>query len=137
MKGQIGIEYMVVVSLIIVILIPLFYLANQKLESSRTENEARIAMNTIVTSVNTVYAQSPGSKITSRVFIPNGYNPAGSFILNKSIVMNFTSIGGDRYQIEGIAKCNVSGKLPRYAGYHVMTFTLMPYGNVSIDSTGA
>jgi hypothetical protein len=134
MKAQIGIEYMVVVSLIIVILIPMFYLANQKLESARTANEARIAMNTIVTSVNTVYAQSPGSMLTSRVFIPNGYNYSGSFIVNRSIVMDFTSAGGDRYVIEGIAKCNVSGKLPPRPGYYLMTFNLTSYGNVSINT---
>jgi len=135
MKAQIGLEYMIVVALVIAILVPLFYYANQKLESSRTEGEARIAMNTIVTSVNTVYAQSPGSKLSANVFVPKGYQPASSRLINRTILMNYTSMGGDRYEIIGIAKCNVSGRLPPYWGYHVMTFILQQNGNVSINAT--
>jgi predicted peptidase len=135
MKAQIGLEYMVVVALVITILVPLFYYANEQFELSRTKGEANIAMNTIITSVNTVYAQSPGSKLTANVYIPKGYHPESSRLVNKTIMMNYTAIGGGAYPIMGVAKCNVSGRLPPYWGYHVMTFTLTPYGNVSINAS--
>jgi len=131
MKAQIGLEYMIVVALAITILVPLFYYANEQFEMSRTKGEA----NTIVTSVNTVYAQSPGSKLTANVYIPKGYHPEGSRLVNKTIMMNYTTLGGGTYPIMGVAKCNVSGRLPPYWGYHVMTFTLTPYGNVSINAS--
>ncbi len=134
MKAQIGLEYMVVVGMIITILIPLFFYANEKFDQARTQGEANIAMNTIVTSVNTVYAQSPGSKLTVNVYVPQGYHPESSYLINRTIFMNYTAIGSYAYPIAGIAKSNVSGKLPPYWGYHVMIFTLMPYGNVSISS---
>ncbi len=135
MRAQIGLEYMVVVAMVIAILVPLFYYANQKLESSRTEGEARIAMNALVTSVNTIYAQSPGSKISANIYIPKGYQPASSRLINRTILMNYTSMGGDRYEIIGIAKCNVGGRLPPYWGYHVMTFTLNQSGYVIINAS--
>jgi len=135
MKAQLGLEYIVILTVVIALITPLFYLANQRLEVSRVTSEARLAVDEIVTSVNTVYAQTPGSKLTSNIFVPNGYENQTSYIANKTISMKFKLADGRDYEISGLPRCNVSGRLPPYAGYHVMTFILNQNGIVLINTT--
>jgi len=135
MKAQIGLEYMAVLTLMIALMIPLFYLANQKLDTSRTSSEATAAMNAIVSSADSVYAQSPGSKISTNVYIPNGYDNASSYMTGKTIVMRYNLANGMPYDAMGFTKGNISGRLPPYSGYHIMTFTMNQSGWVLINTS--
>jgi len=135
MRAQIGLEYMAVVTLMIALLVPLFYIANQRLEVSSVSSRAKVAVSTIVTYANTIYAQSPGSKLTANVYVPIGYNNATSYIANRTILMHFDLTDGRPYDVFGITKGNVSGRLPPYPGYHVMTFTMNQSGWVIINTT--
>lgn len=135
MKAQIGLEYMAVLTLMIALMIPLFYLANQKLDTSRTSSEASAAMNAIISSADSVYAQSPGSKISTNVYIPNGYDNSSSYIISKTIVMRYNLANGMPYDAIGFTKGNISGRLPPYPGYHIMTFTMNQSGWVLINTT--
>ena len=135
MKAQIGLEYMAILTLMIALMIPLFYLANQKLDTSRTSSEASAAMNAIISSADSVYAQSPGSKISTNVFIPMGYDNASSYIITKTIVMRYNLANGMPYDAMGFTKGNIAGRLPPYPGYHLMTFTMNQSGWVLINTT--
>ena len=135
MKAQIGLEYMAVLTLMIALMIPLFYLANQKLDTSRTSSEAVAAMSAIVSSADSVYAQSPGSKISTNVYIPMGYDNASSYIVDKTIVMRYNLANGIPYDAIGFTKGNIGGRLPPYPGYHIMTFTMNQSGWVLINTT--
>lgn len=135
MKGQIGMEYMVILTLMITLLIPLFYIANERLGVSRTTSEAQAAMNAIVSSANTVYAQSPGSKLSTHIYIPSGYSNKTSYMVNRTIIMHFDLVSGIPYEVVGLTKGNVTGWLPPYPGYHIMTFALQQNGSVLINTT--
>jgi uncharacterized protein (UPF0333 family) len=134
MKAQVGLEYMVILAVLVAFMIPLFYIANDRLQYSRTTSEAREAMNTMVSTVNTVYSQSPGSRLTVNIFFPTGYDNKSSFISNRTIQLKITLPDGTPYEIFGMTKCNVTGRLPPYAGYHAMTFTLNQSGFVAIST---
>lgn len=135
MKAQTGLEYMAILTLMMALIVPLFFIANERLETARISNEAKIAMNAIVDSVNTVYSQSPGAKLTARVYVPDGYDSGNSYFANKTIVMKYNLAGGTPYEILGFVRGNVSGRLPPYPGYHVMTFYLNETGQVEANTT--
>jgi hypothetical protein len=135
MKAQTGLEYIAVLTLMMALIIPLFFIANQRLEVSRVSGEAKMAMNEIVSSVNAVYAQSPGSRMTAKVYIPDGYDYANSYFANKTIVMKYNLFSGAPYEVMGIVKGNVTGRLPPYPGHHVMTFFLNETGQVIVNTT--
>ena len=133
MKAQIGLEYMAVLTILIVFIVPLFYIANERINVARTTSEARIAANTIVSSANAVYAQSPGSKLTAQVYIPQGYVANTSYIANKTVSLRFSLANGNPFEAFGLTKGNITGRLPPYAGRHVMTFMLNQNGYVIIN----
>jgi hypothetical protein len=135
MNAQIGLEYMAILTLLIAFLVPLFYIANQQIEIARATSEAKTAVNTMVAAVNAVYAQSPGSKLTANVYIPKGYDNQTSYLANGTIDLRIILADGVTYDAAGFTKCNVTGRLPPYSGYHVMTFLNIPNNSVLINTT--
>ena len=135
MKAQTGLEYIAILTLMLALIIPLFFVANQRLEVARVSNGAKIAMNAIVDSVDTIYSQSPGSRITTKVYIPDGYDSANSYFANTTIVMSYYMFDGASHEILGFIKGNASGRLPPYPGHHVMTFYLNETGQVIVNTT--
>jgi uncharacterized protein (UPF0333 family) len=135
MKAQTGFEYMVILALVIAFLVPLFYMANQSIEVSRATSEAKTAVSAIVNAANTVCVQSPGSKLTAQVFIPAGYDNRTSYVVNKTVLLTVNLADGRMYNAYGYANCNMSGRLPPYNGYHIMTFYHNQSGYAIINTT--
>jgi uncharacterized protein (UPF0333 family) len=73
-KGQVSVEYLLVILVIIIILgsvsIPLIRTSiNSSMDISKT-SDASTAVNSIANAVNVVYANGPGAKRTVSVYIP-------------------------------------------------------------------
>jgi len=132
MKAQVALEYLMLIGIVIgAITIISAYVWQQNEVSTRLQ-QAVIAVNSITTTANNVYAQGPGAKTTVNVFFPAGYNPSLSYIsANKTIVLKiYTPIGYN--DIVGITKANVSGSLPKSDGLKVLTLeTIQGYVNIS------
>jgi len=132
MKAQVALEYLILVGTIIgFISIVSAYVWQQNEVSTRLQ-QATIAINSITTAANTVYAQGPGAKTTVSVMLPVGYKPSLSYISeNKTIVLKIYTPAGYS-DIVGITKANVSGSLPTSEGLKILTFeTIEGYVNIS------
>lgn len=131
MKAQIAIEYLAIIGIVIAaISLMAAYIWQQNEISSRLQ-QANVAVNSIVTAADNLYAQGPGAKDQITVIFPSGYTSSLSSISDNRIVLKiYTPIGFT--DVVGETKANVSGNLPAEEGLKVLTLeTVNGYVNIS------
>lgn len=127
MKGQIATEYIILVGILLVALIPVFYYTFS--ESSRTTriNQANYAVNSLASKAESVYALGTGSRDYVWISIPSGVK---SYSLNNgTIVLSFYNLG----DVLATTKANISGTIPVVAGTYRLSIEMMN-NNVVIGS---
>ncbi len=116
MKGQSAVEYMMILGMVLLMLIPLAaYTWNQSDQATKSR-QAEIAVGTIAAAADSLWAQGPGAKTTINVLFPNGYDSTKSLLANRTIVLRFSSSAGDQDAV-AITKANITGSLPSSSGY--------------------
>ena len=131
MKGQSSIEYLVIIGIVIIAISVVANLAWQENEISTRVYKANIAVNSIASTADNLYAQGPGSKTTLHVIVPSGYSSSGSSIGNKQIVFSVNTPGGDM-DIFAVTKANISGSPPTGPGMKIIVLeTIEGYVNIS------
>lgn len=132
-RGQVGIEYMAILVLFLIILIPVMYIGMMDIQIEGQTSQARIAVDSIADTADRVYAQGPGSTSTVEVYLPAGMNPARSYINNSEVNINLYLASGGNTDVYAIARGNFTpGNLPTLPGRHVLVVTMNSIGNVSI-----
>jgi uncharacterized protein (UPF0333 family) len=110
MRGQSAFEYLVIISLVITFLIPVwaYVLGTQQ----QTTNElslayANNAVQKIVDMANLVYSQGPPAKVTLRIYMPNGAE--GIYALDRTLDIKVRTTSGisDVYETS-IASLNLT-----------------------------
>ncbi len=127
-KAQAAIEYVILISILMVFLIPIIdYALNESVTSVRVnqlENSAR----RIAKAVNTVYALGPGTVEIVTVTFPTGIESTA--VTGNEILLNVT-IYGSYSDVHYPTKANVSGWLPTNPGTYRIAIKML--NNLTVD----
>jgi len=133
MKSQVAVEYLIIVSLAFMILIPLILYLNQTFIGYNDDNKlsrADEAVKKIAHTADWVYSQGPPAKQTIEIFIPKDVEKIS--LDNKTIEFKVrTSAGVTDVFYETVAELN--GALPSTSGYYFISLTaFQDYVNISV-----
>jgi uncharacterized protein (UPF0333 family) len=103
-RGQIGMEYMAIIGLVVVILIPLIYYGMQSTANTSRLNDADTAIKLIKESVERVYSLGPGNKEQIQVKIPSGVS---SFITSSNGISLALQISGSNRDFSATTKATL------------------------------
>jgi len=125
-KSQVSTEYLFILGLIILALIPIIYYATQ--ESSRTLNlnDAQDAVQTLARTADYVYSLGPGTRSIALITIPTGvYNTR---VLGREVIINLSGYK----EVSAFSKANLTGGFPSTPGTYNVPVTLLENGVVLI-----
>ena|SRR3989338_6755218 len=115
-KGQSGIEYLIVVGIGLLILIPVFVVGQRSIADFDTNADqllAKQALNKIEEAANLVYAQGEPAKITLDLRFPNNIN--STKIQNKLMIITIRSTG-QTSDLISIVNFPINGTIPTTSG---------------------
>ena len=132
-RGQISVEYMVIIGFVTVITIPLIIIYYNFIQESNDEiTSAQISQiaKKIVDASESVYYIGEPSQTTLRVNVPDGVVSA-NLSSGKEVVFRIRSGTGEA-DIVQTTSVNISGSLPTKKGTYAITIKAMPdYVNAS------
>jgi len=132
MKAQVAVEYLIIVSLALMILIPYVLYLNDLSQSYSETNRLTVTRNSvdkIGRNVDWVYSQGEGAKMETEILVPEGVESIQ--FLNKTILWKVrTSAGISDVYYTTIT--NVTGSIPTTPGYRIILIqAFRGYVNVS------
>ena len=74
MKAQIATEYLILIGLILIVLIPILYYTTQESTTSININQAQDVVQTLAKTADYVYSLGPGTRSVALITIPLGVN---------------------------------------------------------------
>jgi len=133
MKSQVAVEYLIIVSVAFMILIPTILYLNQTFIGYSDSNKLSKASETVKKIGQTadwVYSQGPPAKQTIEIFIPKDLEEIS--LNNKTVLFKVrTSAGVSDVFYESVAPLN--GTLPLNSGYYFISLTaFQDYVNISV-----
>lgn len=131
-RGQVAVEYMATIGIVMLILAPLFivyYTQTNELSMRTTEVTLERAAQTIVQAADTVYFI--GAPATRSVTITIPENVRGVRLENTAIVFNVTRDSGPADH-PAWSVTNLTGGFEALPGPHHLTITALPDGRVNI-----
>ncbi|MFH1285309.1 MAG: hypothetical protein ABIH99_01880 [Candidatus Micrarchaeota archaeon] len=129
-RGAASLEYLMLVALFFIILLPFSYLVWQTVQGHVQSSQAQVAVHTIVSAVDSVYAQGPGAKTTADIYLPTGVENAS--IYTKEISLRVRLSNGVSTEIFELTSGNVTGTLPTRAGKHLLHVEMFENGTVAV-----
>lgn len=114
-RGQIATEYLILIGVIFLAIIPIFYYALQQSSQNVRMNEANDFVNTIAKTADMVYALGPGSQDYIKVEMPGGVE---SISINRNEILLKVRIFGGVADIFAYSKANLTGSLTTTSGSH-------------------
>ena len=131
MKGQAAFEYAMIVGLILVILIPIFYISLNDTNNKIKDTQSSDVVNQIASAANTVYSLGPGATKYISVTIPKGVT--GSEVKSNSIALYISLYNGNS-SVTAVSKGNISGTIPTYPGTYTIILTNTGSNNIYIGN---
>lgn len=128
-RGQVGIEYIMIVGAILIITIPLFFYAIYETNYKVRLNQADDAVHTLSNSADTVYSMGPGSKKYVWISIPSGVT--SSLVNEREITLTLSIFGGSS-DIVGTSKAVMVGSVPSDTGTYRIAVEALEAGIVRI-----
>ena len=133
MKAQAAVEFLIIVSVALMIILPVTFYAKQSLIGYKDDTKISLAENTVKKlgeSVDWVFSQGPPAKLTLEIYIPNDVNEIS--LDNKTILFKVkTSAGVSDVFYETVAPLN--GSLPITSGYYFVSLTAYrDYVNITV-----
>ena len=127
MRAQLAIEYVIVIGIILIALIPIFYYSLT--ESSRVTriNQANDAVNTLARAADGVYSIGPGTRKYVWINMPGGVR--GYSLANKTVLINLFVFGGVS-DVFSQAKADLAGVIPLSGGEHRIKVEMLETGYV-------
>ena len=133
MKGQVATEYLIIISVALMILIPLALYINQLFMGYRDDTKisrAWTAVKKLGESADWICSQGPPAKLTLEIYIPDDVEEIS--LSDKTFLFRIRTSAG----ISDIFYTTVSeldGSLPTKSGYYYVSLTTFPnYVNVSV-----
>lgn len=133
-KGQVSVEYMMIIGFVTIITIPLIIIYQTFNEDSNTEiNSAQVEQvaKKVVDTAESMYYLGEPSQTSIRINIPDGVKAAR--IGNNEVVFNLT-VGSGTAEIVRSSSVNITGSLPSEKGTYILTIKAYP-GNVTVSYT--
>ncbi len=129
-KGQASLEYIVVLLLLLLALIPVIYFGFQDVNAKNSLAQANAAAQQVVFAVDQVRMQGEGSRMVIRVSMPPNVESAG--VGNNEIILKVRGPNGALTNVYGIASANMTGSLPNATGIYSINVSMLSNGNVSV-----
>lgn len=130
-KGQSSMEYVLIVGIILVILVPLFVYSINKVNSEIKINQADDAVTTVANSANIVYSLGSGTRKFVQITIPGG---VVSSLVNGTLVQLQLHIYGSTSDFYSTTIVPVSGALPIEKGTYIISIEALDDGTIRIGS---
>ncbi|MFC1730250.1 hypothetical protein ACFL6I_07915 [candidate division KSB1 bacterium] len=130
--SQVSLEYLLVIGMVLVIMIPIFYYAITQSTNQIRANQAEDAVTSIVKTADSLYALGPGSRDYVTITIPLGVS--GAFV-NRTEVTLRLDISGTQVDITAFSHAEIVGKIPTTAGTYQLPIEVVQSGIVIIGST--
>ncbi|MFH1072890.1 MAG: hypothetical protein V1743_05670 [Nanoarchaeota archaeon] len=119
-KGQISMEYLLIVGFTFLMLVPLiviFFTSSNDLEESITQNQADKIASQVIDSADEVFFLGPPAKKTIKAFFPDD-------VTNVEFGENYLKFWiKNRPQQPHYSVANISGNLSSGGGLHIITIT--------------
>ncbi len=128
-KAQASMEYVMVMGIILVVLIPLMYYSLNTSSENIKSRQAEDAINSLSNAVDDVYALNPGTKKYVWISIPGGVQNTA---VNSSEISLTLSIGGSKSDIFSTTKAKVTGQIPTQQGTYKIPVEHLESGVVLI-----
>lgn len=132
MKLQVAMEYLFIVGIVLMFLIPVW------VHTTTTQNQAsedlsisyaQAALDKLAATADLVYSQGPPAKVTQNVFVPPSTK---SFYTNGKVIILFVSTSSGNSDVWKITKANLVSELPQDEGYYLFTVESINESYVSI-----
>jgi uncharacterized protein (UPF0333 family) len=131
-RGQAAFEYMVLVGVLLVVLIPLFsyvsYYSSQNVKVEKLEDSVQ----TLGKTADTLYALGPGNRDFVWINIPGGIRETK--IAGHEVLITVHLFGGDS-DFYYVTKGNVNGSIPNESGTYEMKIEVLDNGTVQIEKS--
>lgn len=132
MKAQVALEYLIIVAIALVILLPLVLYANQMFVGYKENTRISLAKNAVKKlgeSADWVYSQGQPAKLTLEIYMPEGIEEA-SLGSNEILLKIKTSAGISDIFYRTISPLN--GSIPNNSGYYKISLVAFQnYVNIS------
>jgi len=125
MKSQVALEYLIVASVAIAIIMPIFYYSFTYSSGSLSFSQTQDAVNALAKAADYVYSLGVGSKTRVSIIIPN--NIVSSSVTDKRILLKIKTSAGES-DIVAFIRASVSGSVPTAYGYYYMTVNMTDQG---------
>ena len=129
MKAQASTEYLMMIGVVLLIIIPLLFYGLKESREGIQLNQAEDTVATIANAVDTVYSIGPGAKKLVWVNIPGGVE--GASLENKDVLFK-VRVYGNTADIFSSTKALLAGSLPIDAGPHRISIEMLDSGYVQI-----
>lgn len=106
-KAQFAMEYMLLIGLLLVVLIPILYYSMQNLNYETTSSQATESVNALAKTADTVYSLGPGNKKFVQIAIPSGKMAIGQ----NEILLKLEIMGGASDVFQTASAKLVAGKI--------------------------
>lgn len=128
-RGQVSIEYLMIIGLLLLVTIPLFVYAFIEVKRNIQMNHADDAVHTIANAADTVYSLGPGSKKYVWITMPGGVTQT---LVNETEVSMKLYIFGGESDVFAKTKPTVIGSIPSSEGPHRIAVEALSFGVVRI-----
>ncbi len=133
MKAQVAFEYIVIVGMVLLFLIPLWaYISGVHTSTSNHIfiSYAQSAASRLASHADLVYSQGPPAKIRSTVYMPPRVSSAE--LINKTVLISL-SIAGTTTDVTAVSTATMVGTLPTTEGnYQVSVEAVGNYVNITV-----
>ena len=130
-KGQISFEYIVLLGLLLIILIPTFYYTSIYTSQNVKISKAEDLVTSLAKAADEVYASSPGTKKYDWIDVPNGVRSSSVNLNEINIKVNLFGKDSD---VTAITRSTVTGNIPIAKGNYRIPVELLDSGVVLIGN---
>ncbi|MBI2084715.1 MAG: hypothetical protein HYT70_03855 [Candidatus Aenigmarchaeota archaeon] len=124
MKSQVALEYLFVIGLVTMIILPIFYFSTTNSLDSVRVSQAQDTVDALAKASDYVYSLGVGSSEKISIIIPDGV--LESSVQNKTILLRLQLSSGVS-DMKAVTKANVTGSVPNATGTY----------NVIVNMTGS
>ncbi len=122
-KAQVALEYLIIVGLGLMIILPYILYSNQLLVGYKGDNSvtlARVAVNKLGQSADWVFSQGEPAMLSTEIYIPDGVTSVQ--FLNSTLVFKVRTSAGVS-DVFYTSTANLTGNIPTTSGYYVVNIT--------------
>ncbi|MBI5636182.1 hypothetical protein HY993_04440 [Candidatus Micrarchaeota archaeon] len=127
-KGQGSIEYLSVVLLMLLALLPIIYYSFQQVNSQSAIQQAELAVYKLSSAADAAYVQGVGTQIPVTITIPDGVNLSASYITANEINLAVYTQNSRTTSVFRTTLSNVSGYFTTNPGTYVFVVSSTPSG---------